>query len=177
MDWLDLLAVQGTLKSLLQHHSSNASILQCSAFFTVQFSHPYMTTGKTIAWLQVQKKFAVSWRFFSLWFLSLGSVYEKEAGATRRVLRKELVVRMHPLEMKFCIFKLCNQGPFWTSQEWVDDWHQENKHSSWCFTVLFGRKKNEDTWKFIVVVRCSFIHSISIHRLVMKNDYLSVGIM
>ena len=49
MDWLDVLAVQGTLKSLLQHHSSNASILQCSAFFTVQLSHPYMTTGKTIA--------------------------------------------------------------------------------------------------------------------------------
>ena len=49
MDRLDLLAVQGTLKSLLQHHSSKASILQCSAFFTVQLSHPYMTTGKTIA--------------------------------------------------------------------------------------------------------------------------------
>ena len=49
MDWLDLLAVQGTLKSLLQHHSSKASILRCSASFTVQLSHPYMTTGKTIA--------------------------------------------------------------------------------------------------------------------------------
>ena len=49
MDWLDLLAVQGTLKSLLQHQSSKASILQCSAFFTVQLSHPYMTTGKAIA--------------------------------------------------------------------------------------------------------------------------------
>ena len=49
MDWLDLLAVQGTLKSLLHHHSSKASILRCSAFFTVQLSHPYMTTGKTIA--------------------------------------------------------------------------------------------------------------------------------
>ena len=49
MDWLGLLAVQGTLKSLLQHHSSKASILQRSAFFTVQLSHPYMTTGKTIA--------------------------------------------------------------------------------------------------------------------------------
>ena len=49
MDWLDLLAVQGTLKSLLQHHSSKASSLQGSAFFTVQLSHPYMTTGKTIA--------------------------------------------------------------------------------------------------------------------------------
>ena len=49
MDWLDLLAVQGTLKSLLQHHSSKASILRCSTFFIVQLSHPYMTTGKTIA--------------------------------------------------------------------------------------------------------------------------------
>ena len=48
MDWLDLLAVQGSLKSLLQHHSSKASILQCSAFFIVQLSHSYMTTGKTI---------------------------------------------------------------------------------------------------------------------------------
>ena len=58
MDWLDLLAVQRTLKSLLQHHGSNASILWCSAFFTVQLSHPYMTTGKTIAltrWTFVDK--------------------------------------------------------------------------------------------------------------------------
>ena len=51
MDWLDLLAVQGTLKSLLQHHSSKASILLCSAFFIFQLSHPYMTAGKTIALL------------------------------------------------------------------------------------------------------------------------------
>ena len=49
MDWLDLLAVQGTLKNLLQHHNSKASVLQCSAFFIAQFSHPYKTTGKTIA--------------------------------------------------------------------------------------------------------------------------------
>ena len=49
IDWFDLLAVQGTFKCLLQHHSSNASILQCSAFSMVEFSHPYMTTGKTIA--------------------------------------------------------------------------------------------------------------------------------
>ena len=49
MDWLDLLAVQGTLKSLVQHHNSKASILWCSAFFTVQLSHPYLTTGKTMA--------------------------------------------------------------------------------------------------------------------------------
>ena len=58
MDWLDLLAVEGTLKSLLQHHSSKASVLQPSAFFMVQLSHPYMTTGKTIAltkWTLVSK--------------------------------------------------------------------------------------------------------------------------
>ena len=58
MDWLNLLAVQGTLKSLLQHHSSKASILRCSAFFIVQLAHPYMTTGKTIAlirWTFVDK--------------------------------------------------------------------------------------------------------------------------
>ena len=58
MDWLDLLAIQGTLKSLLQHHSSKASILQNSAFFIIQLSHPYMTTGKTIAltrWIFVGK--------------------------------------------------------------------------------------------------------------------------
>ena len=58
MDWLDLLAVQGALKSLLQHHSSKASILRCSAFFIVQLSHPYVTTGKTIAltrWTFVSK--------------------------------------------------------------------------------------------------------------------------
>ena len=58
MDWLDLLAVQGTLKGLLQHHSSKSSILQCSAFFIIQLSHPYMTTGKTIAlsrWTFVDK--------------------------------------------------------------------------------------------------------------------------
>ena len=52
MDWLDLLAVQGTLSSLLQHHSSKTSILRCSAFFIVQLSHPYKTTGKTIAFIR-----------------------------------------------------------------------------------------------------------------------------
>ena len=60
MDWLDLLAVQGTLKSLLQHHSSKASILWCSAFFIVQLSHPYMTTGKTIAERVIERSQSLS---------------------------------------------------------------------------------------------------------------------
>ena len=66
IDWLDLLAVQGTIKSLLQHHSSKASILWRSAFFTVQLSHPYMTTGKTIAlmrWTLVGKVSAFEYAF------------------------------------------------------------------------------------------------------------------
>ena len=67
MDWLDLLAVQGTLKSLPQHHSSKASILRCSAFFRVQLSHPYMTTGKTIA--------LTRWTFVALAGHSLFSIY------------------------------------------------------------------------------------------------------
>jgi hypothetical protein len=68
MDWLDLLAVQGTLKSLLQHHSSKASILQCSASFTVQLSHPYVTTGKTIAltrWTLVGKVMSLLFNLLS----------------------------------------------------------------------------------------------------------------
>ena len=68
MDWLDLLAVQGTLKSLLQHHSSKASILQCSPFFIVQHSHPYMTTGKTIAltrWTFVGKVMSLHFNMLS----------------------------------------------------------------------------------------------------------------
>ena len=68
MDWLDLLAVQGTLKSLLQHHSSKASILQRSAFFIVQLSHPYMTTGKTTAltrWTFVDKLMSLLFNMLS----------------------------------------------------------------------------------------------------------------
>ena len=67
-DWLDLLAIQGTLKSLLQHHNSKASILRCSAFFTVQLSHPYMTTGKTIAltrWIFVGKVISLLFNILS----------------------------------------------------------------------------------------------------------------
>ena len=64
MDWLDLLAVQGTLKSLLQHHASKASIFRCSAFFTVQLSHPYMTTGKT-RWIFVDKVISLLFNMLS----------------------------------------------------------------------------------------------------------------
>ena len=68
IDWFDLLAVQGTLKSLLWHHSSKVSVLQCSAFFMVQLSHPYMTTGKTIAltrWTYVGKVMSLLFNMLS----------------------------------------------------------------------------------------------------------------
>ena len=74
MDWLDLLAVQGTLKSLLQHYSSKASVLQCSAFFIVQHSHPYMTTGKTIAltrWTFVGKVMSLLFNMLSRLVITL----------------------------------------------------------------------------------------------------------
>ena len=83
MDWLDLLAVQGTLKNLLQHHSSKASIFWRSAFFTVQLSHPYMTTGKTIAltrWTFVGK--VMSLLFNIVWSLIPLCVESEKAGAS-----------------------------------------------------------------------------------------------
>ena len=73
IDWLDLFAVQGTLKSLLQHHSLKASILWCSAFFMVQFSHPYMTTGKTIAltrWTFVGKVMSLLFNMLSMFVIA-----------------------------------------------------------------------------------------------------------
>ena len=76
MDWVDLLPIQGTLKSLLQHHSSKASILQCSAFFIVQLSHPYMTTGKTIAltrWTFVGKVMSMLFNMLSRLFIGEGN--------------------------------------------------------------------------------------------------------
>ena len=84
MDWLDLLAVQGTFKSLLQHHSSKASILRRSAFFTVQLSHPYMTTGKTIA--------LTRWTF-------VGKVISLLLNMLSRILLVELI---HHPTLGFC---------------------------------------------------------------------------
>ena len=86
MDWLDLLAVQETLKSLLQHHSSTVSILQRSAFFTVQLSHPYMTTGKTIALTRqtfVAKVMSLLFSMLSKRFGSLGICSINEGGSLK----------------------------------------------------------------------------------------------
>ena len=103
MDWLDLLAVQGTLKSLLQHHSSKASVLWHSAFFLVQLSHPYMTTGKTIAltrWTFVGK-------VMSLLFNMLSSLVTTFLPRSKRLLISRLqspsTVILEPHKIKYVI--------------------------------------------------------------------------
>ena len=111
IDWLDLLAVQGTLKSLVQHHSSKASILRCSVFFIVQLSHPYMTTGNTIAltrWTFVDK-------VMSLLFNMLSRLVIAFLPRSKRLLISWLqspsVVILEPREIKsvtvFIVFTLC----------------------------------------------------------------------
>ena len=92
MDWLDLLAVQGTLKNILQHHSSKASVPQRSAFFIVQLSHPYMTTGKTIAltrWIFVDKM-SLFFNMLSMEFSLFQSQFTDKAGCIRRLLQLHL---------------------------------------------------------------------------------------
>jgi len=106
MDWLDLLAVQGTLKSLLQHHSSKASILRHSAFFTVQLSHPHMTTGKTIT--------STRWTFvgkvMSLLFNMLSSLVITFLPRSKRLLISWLqslsAVILEPKKIKSDLFPL-----------------------------------------------------------------------
>ena len=106
MDWLDLLAVQGTLKSLLQHHSSKASILRCSDFFMVQFLHPYMTTGKTIA--------LTRWNFvgkvMSLLFHMMSRMVIAYFPRSRRLLISWLLspsaVILEPQKIKSSLFPL-----------------------------------------------------------------------
>ena len=104
MDWLDLLAVQGTLKSLLQHHSSKASILQCSAFFVVQLSHPYMTTGKTIVltrWTFVDK-------VMSLLFNMPSSLVINFLPRSKHLLISHTRNSSHPLnQYQFLSWNLC----------------------------------------------------------------------
>ena len=98
MDWLDLLAVQGTLKSLLQHHSPKASILWCSAFFIVQLSHPYMTTGKTIAltrWTFVGKVMCLLFNMLSrlvITFLPKGAYSVPDMVLSTSYIRPQLIL-------------------------------------------------------------------------------------
>ena len=98
MDWLGLLAVQGTLKSLLQHHTSKASILWCSALFTVQLSHPYMTTGKTIAltrWTFVGKIMSLLFNILSRLVIKEVIDSSKENPKTKTNICDLMISEMH----------------------------------------------------------------------------------
>ena len=104
MDWLDLFAVQGTLKSLLQHHSSKASILQHSTFFMVQLSHPYMTTGKTIAltiWTFVSKVMPRLWEVAN----NLSFSYESYGLRIILLLKKSSVAKFNSFSSQFHIYR------------------------------------------------------------------------
>ena len=102
MDWLDLLAAQGTLNSLLQHHSSKASVLRCSAFFIVQLSHPYMTAGKTIA---LTRQIFVD-KVMSLLFNALYRLVITFLPRSKHLLMSQLqsppAVILKPLQNKVC---------------------------------------------------------------------------
>ena len=89
VNWFDLLSVQGTLKSLLQHHSSKASILQCSAFFIVQLSHPYMTTGKAIA-LTIRKRCITSHKWKMQLNYHVISFPTYQIGKNKKILRTQI---------------------------------------------------------------------------------------
>ena len=114
IDWLDLLAVQGTLKTLLQHHSSKASILQCSAFFMVHLSHPYMTTGKTIAltrWTFVGKVMTL---FFNMLSRFVIAFLQKSKHLSISWLQSPSAVILEPMKIKsvtvFIIYpSICNE--------------------------------------------------------------------
>ena len=118
MDWLDLLAVQETLKSLLQHHSLKASILRCSAFFTVQLSHLYMTTGKTIAlaiWTFVSKVTSV--QFSSVQFSSVAQSCPTLCDPMNHLLTKMIFNTLSSFVIAFlqrvkCLFISWLQSPF-----------------------------------------------------------------
>ena len=131
MDWLDLLAIQGTLKSLLQHHSSKASILQTSAFFVAQLSHPYMTTGKTIA--------LTGWTFVGKtnWFIWKDPDAGKDWGQEEKGTKEdEMVGWRHRLNQ--WAWAWVNSGSWWwteglvcyspcpLSQMWLGDWTELN---------------------------------------------------
>ena len=153
MDWLDLLAIQGTLKNLFQHHSSKASILQCSAFFVVQLSHPYMTTGKTIAltrWTFVGK-------LMSLLFNMLSMLVNKTKQKTSegdgipvelfQILEDDAVRVLH---------SICQQ--IWKTQQWPLGWKRSvsipipkkgnaKECSNYCTVALISHASGLPWWE------------------------------
>ena len=109
MDWLDLLAVQGTLKSLLLHHSSKASIFQCSAFLTVQLSHPYTTTGKTIALIRLTFVGKVMFLLFNMLFRLVITFLPRSKCLLISWLQSQSAVILEPPKIKSAT--VCTASP------------------------------------------------------------------
>ena len=127
MNWFDILAVQGTLKSLLQHHSSKASILRCSAFFIVQFSHPYMTTRKTIA---LTRQTFVG-KVMSLLFIMLSRLVIAFLPGSKCLLISWL---QSPSAVTLLIGDSVSSYITWDNNTWV--WVDDKDWMMWCVKGL-----------------------------------------
>ena len=152
MDWLDLLAVQGTLKSLLQHHGSKASILWCSAFFTVQLSHPNMTTGKTIAltrWIFVGK-------VMSLLFNILSRLVITFLPRSKRLLISRLqspsAVILEPPKWSLTLFPLF---PHLFPMKWWDQMSWSSFSECWVLSQIFHSPFSLSSKGSLVLLRFS----------------------
>ena len=140
MDWLNLLAVQGTLKSVLQHHSSKAWILRCSAFFTVQLSHPYMTTGQTIA-------------------LTMYYCVRKRAGCKYVSPKKEVLYMGTAVCMFMKIEKLRKDHIYCSGDLWGEDRvGTEGRMTSLSYFMHFSLKKKPKTFCFKFLVKSIHNH-------------------
>ena len=134
MDWLDLLAVQGTLKSLLQHHSSKASILWPSAFFIVQLSHPYMTTGKTIAWTRwtlVGKVISLPLNMLSRMVITF---FPRSKLLLISWLQSPCAVILEPPKISLSLFPLL---PHLFAMKWWDRMPWSSFSECWAISQLF----------------------------------------
>ena len=134
MDWLDLLAVQGILKSLLQHHTSKASILRCSVFFTVQLSHPYMITGKTIAltrWTIVVKVMSLLFNMLSRLVIAF---LPRSKHLLISWLQSPSAVILEPLKIKSDTVPTVSPS---ISQKWWDQMPWSSFFECWALGQLF----------------------------------------
>ena len=151
MDWLDLFAVQGTFKSLLQHHSSKASILRCSAFFTVQLSHPYLTTGKTIAlirWTFVGKVMSLLLNMLSRLVITF---LPKSKRLIISWLQSPSAVILEPPPLKKKSLTLFPLFPHLFPMKWWDQMPWSSFSENWLHVSVNGQvsvneQHTEDKW-------------------------------
>ena len=147
MDWLDLLEVWGTLKSLLHHHSSKASIFLCSAFFTVQFSHPYMTTGKTIAltrWTLIDKVVSLLFNMLSRLVITF---LPRSKCLLISWLQSPSAVILEPRKKSQPLFPLF---PHVFAMKWWDQMPWSYFSECWALSQLSHSPLSLSSWRFLV---------------------------